>query len=481
MGGKSNGYNRYYRPDAKPFDPIKPRVIMKKFIIIGFVLFAGSLEIRAQLTNSGNLRTFTGANVTIYGDVTNNGTISDSGTLVTLAGSNLQTFGGSSVTTLNNLLLNNTSTTGVTLAQALNVRGTLTFTDGYLNTTTTNILTLTATSAVTGTSNNSFVSGPAVKTGNTAFVFPVGKNVVYAPIAISAPGVITDQFRAEYFQTSPNALYSTSSLEATLHHVSDCEYWMLDRTTGTSNVATTLSWDTRSCGVTAPSDLRVARWDGTQWTDKGNGGTTGTTAAGTIVSGAAVTDFGPFTLASITASNPLPVELLAFVASCENEQVVLRWSTDSEHNNDFFTIESSYNASDWNAVATVNGGGTTTTLTNYSWTDLSNPGRNMYYRLSQTDENGQTIIHGIDYLENCSIPENSVSVYPNPAKRTVTILTEAKVTGITVMNPEGKVIGVPVDLELQQIDFNEMPNGVYFIRIDTVRGTFHEKVVISRN
>lgn len=453
---------------------------MKKLIIIVFVIFAGSAEIRAQLTNSGNLRTFTGANVTIYGDVTNNGTIADSGTLVTLAGSNLQTFGGSSVTTLNNLLLNNTDATGVTLAQALNVRGTLTFTDGYLNTTAVNILTLTATSAVTGTSNNSFVSGPAVKTGNTAFVFPVGKNVVYAPIAISAPGVVTDQFTAEYFQASPNTLYSTSSLEASLDHVSDCEYWMLDRTTGSSNVATTLSWDTRSCGITLPSDLRVARWDGTQWTDKGNGGTTGTTAAGTVVSAAAVTDFGPFTLASISSSNPLPIELLAFAANCEDEQVVLRWSTDSELNNDFFTIESSLNASDWNTAATIDGAGTTTTLTNYVWTDLSNPGRGMYYRLSQTDENGQTMIHDIDYLENCSLPENAVSVYPNPAKRIVHILTEAKVTGITVMNPEGKVIGLPVDLELNQIDFNEIPNGVYFIRITTIRGTFNEKVVISR-
>lgn len=454
---------------------------MKKYIIISFILFAGSAEIRAQLTNSGNIRTFTGANVTIYGDVTNNGTIADSGTLVTLAGSAMQTFGGSSVTTLNNLLLNNSDATGVTLTQDLNVRGTLTFTDGYLNTTAANILTLTATSAVAGTSNNSFVSGPAVKTGNTAFVFPVGKNVVYAPIAIAAPGVITDQFTAEYFQVSPNALYSTSSLEAGLDHVSDCEYWMLDRTTGSSNVAVTLSWDTRSCGVTDPSELRVARWDGAQWTNKGNGGTTGTTAAGTVVSTAAVTDFGPFTLASITASNPLPIELLAFAAKCENEEVILRWSTDSEFNNDFFTIESSFDASDWNSIATVDGAGTTTTLTNYAWTDLSNPGRSMYYRLSQTDNNGQTVIHEIDYLENCSFPENAVSVYPNPAKRIVNILTEAKVTNIIVMNPEGKTIDLPVDFQLNQLDFNGLPNGVYFIRITTARGTFHEKVVISRN
>ncbi len=344
---------------------------MKKLIITGLIFLCGATDVRAQLTNSGNIRTFTGANVTIYGDVTNNGNIADSATLITLAGSSLQTIGGTVVITFKNLLLNNTSAAGITLAQIMNVRGTLTFTDGYLNTTTTNVIKLTSTSTATGASNNSFVSGPAVKAGNTAFVFPVGKNVVYAPIAISAPAVVTDEFSAEYFEVSPNALYSTSSLEPGLDHVSECEYWMLDRTTGASNVTVTLSWDTRSCGVTNLADLRVTRWDGTKWTDNGNGGTTGTTAAGTVVSSAAVTIFSPFTLGSFTIENPLPVELIAFAAQCENEQVILRWSTASETNNDFFTMESSDDGFTWKNNATIEGAGTTAVLTNYAWTDPS--------------------------------------------------------------------------------------------------------------
>jgi len=452
---------------------------MKKFIIIGFLILLGSMEVRAQLTNSGNLRTFTGANVTIYGDLTNNGTIADSGLLITLAGTNLQTIGGSSVTTLNNLLLNNSSASGITLIRALNVRGTLTFTDGYLNTTASSILTMTSTSAASGVSNNSFVSGPIIKTGNTGFVFPVGKNVVYAPIAISAPAVITDQFTAEYFQVSPNSLYSTSSLQAGLDHVSECEYWMLDRTTGSSNVSTTLSWDARSCGVNSSIDIRVARWDGTQWTDKGNGGTTGTIPIGTVVSAAPVTGFGPFTLASSSSNNPLPVGLLNFAAQCENGQVVLRWSTESEFQNDFFTVESSQDALDWKTMAFVDGNGTSATLTNYSWADLSNPGRDMYYRLLQTDNNGQTTEQDMVYLNNCSSQEEVIHIYPNPAKSTVNILTEEKVMGITVIDPEGKSVNIPSNLESKQLDFNTISNGIYFIRVTTIKGIFTQMVVIS--
>lgn len=456
---------------------------MKKFITISFALLASSGGIHAQLTNSGSLRTFTGANVTIYGDVTNNGSIADSATLITLAGSGLQTFGGSSVTTLKNLRLNNSSIAGITLAQALNVRGTLTFTSGYLNTTAANILTFTSTAAASGASNNSFVSGPAVKTGNTSFVFPSGKNGMYAPIAISAPAVATDQFTAEYFQVSPNASYSTSSIEPTLHHVSECEYWMLNRTTGASNVSVTLSWDLRSCGVTFLSDLRVARWDGTQWTDKGNGGTTGNVTAGTVISAAPVTGFGPFTLASITSMNPLPVELLSFAVVCEEEQAVLRWSTASEFQNDFFTIEYSPDATDWDVLASVQSTGNTTMQSNYSWSDPSAPVRNAYYRLSQTDYNGETTVHGVAYLQSCQdLSETAVAIYPNPAKDEVTILTEAVISEIAVLNSEGKRMGnVITDLNGKQIYLNDFPNGVYFIRITTPQGVFHEKVVISRN
>jgi hypothetical protein len=456
---------------------------MKKQFFITLLSMLSALAAAAQFTNSGNMRLFSGASVAFYGDVTNNGTITDSGTVVVLRGSVAQTIGGTTPVTFNNLTLNNSDATGVTLMQDMNVRGTLVFTDGYLNTTATNVLQFTATAAVSGASNNSFVSGPAIKTGNTAFVFPTGKNVVYAPISISAPAVVTDQFTAEYFQVSPNAPYNVNNKEATLDHVSQCEYWMLDRTAGSSNVAVTLSWDTRSCGVTAPADLRVARWDGSQWTDKGNGGTTGTTAAGTVISAAAVTGFGPFTLASSGSSNPLPVELLGFVALCEDEQAVLRWSTASELHNDFFTIEASSDALDWETAGIVDGAGTTASLTNYAWTDLSNPGRDTYYRLTQTDTDGETTVHDIVHLGSCGGPaEDQLGVYPNPAANVVLITVDADILDISVFHPDGKRLdGVAINSADKQLDFSQVPDGIYFIRVTTPGRIFNKKIVIAHH
>jgi hypothetical protein len=455
---------------------------MKTLCITGFLLFGYALTAEAQVTNSGNMKLFSGASVTFFGNVTNNGTITDSGTVVTLAGANASTIDGSSVTTFNNLTLNNSGATGVTLGQAMNVRGTLVLTDGYLYTTTSNVLTLTNGATTTGASNGSFVSGPMAKTGNQSFVFPVGKNVVYAPIAISAPGLVTDEFTAEYIQASPNGTYSVGSLDGTLNHVSQCEYWMLDRTTGTSNVTVNLSWDTRSCGVTNLGDLRVAGWNGTQWVNKGNGGTTGTTTAGTVVSSPVVTVFGPFTLGSFSSQNTLPVELVDFTADCEGSYSVLRWSTASELNNDYFTIESSLDAKDWATAGTIEGAGNSTALLHYAYTDVSNAGRDLYYRLKQTDSDGKHTYHDMLYLKSCrgTTDENGVTLYPNPAKTGVTIATEEDVLSVTVYNSEGKAIGnIEVNVLAKTMDFSQVPEGVYFVEIVTPNKIFNQRLIIS--
>ena len=132
-----------------------------------------------------------------------------------------------------------------------------------------------------------------------------------------------------------------------LNHVSRCEYWFLDRTNSTSNVVVTLSFENgRSCGVTNLNDLAVARWDGTQWRNHGNGGVMGTLAAGTVASAGTVSAFLPstaFTLASFSMANPLPIELVSFTAEPVGNVVRTEWVT---------ATGSTTNASKWSAAST---------------------------------------------------------------------------------------------------------------------------------
>lgn len=117
--------------------------------------------------------------------------------------------------------------------------------------------------------------------------------------------------------------YSRTQVDPSFQSISSCEYWVLDRTNGTSNVNVTLSFRPTfgDCsGVTDPSTLLVARWDGSTWTNEGNSASSGTTT-GTVTSNS-VTSFSPFTLASTDhIANPLPIELVNFTAKVNQELV----------------------------------------------------------------------------------------------------------------------------------------------------------------
>ncbi|MBK6527034.1 MAG: hypothetical protein IPG07_16695 [Crocinitomicaceae bacterium] len=195
-----------------------------------------------------------------------------------------------------------------------------------------------------------------------------------------------------------------------MDHISQCEYWILDRTNGTSNVSVTLSWNTpRSCGVTSLPDLAVARWDGTQWKDHQNGGAGGTTVKGTIVSLGVVTSFSPFTLSSTSLANPLPVELISFTGECHNELVEFSWTTASEINSDYFVLESSYDGVNWNLQRQIDAAGNSSAMINYSTQIEAN---DKYFRLAQIDFDG-TVHHSSMIGVDCE-SQSEISLYPNP-------------------------------------------------------------------
>lgn len=360
---------------------------------------------------TGNVTIRVGHSLSI-GDASSNGTgfeiqgnLIISGTLtygsnggsrkIKFSGTNAQTISGSGTSTIYALEINKT-TNDVTLSRAITVDNLLNLSQGNFITTSTNLLSLIAGASVSGVTNSSFVEGPMSKTGTTDFIFPVGKGTKYRPISATSLSA-SETFTAEYFRANPNAPANpapcnpcdTSSHDVSLNHLSGCEYWILDRA-GAANAKVTLSWDAPCGGVTTLANLSVARWDGTTWRDHGNGGTTGGTSplTGTVISSAAVTSFSPFTLGSTASDNPLPIGLMYFKAKSNGHSVDLSWATGSELNNDYFTIEHSRNGKLFTDVLKTKGAGTTENTTHYSAAD-DNPFDGIsYYRLKQTDFDG---------------------------------------------------------------------------------------------
>jgi len=146
----------------------------------------------------------------------------------------------------------------------------------------------------------SFISGPVSKEGNSTFDFPVGKGGLFAPLIISPPFEASDAFTVEFFN-EPQPFGSEK--DPSLATLSQCGYWKVDRTVGSSEVFVTLGWQSAICGISNLDDLRVAAWDGNKWIDLGNGEITGTLDSGSIRSFEPVPFYSYFIIASNSFDN----------------------------------------------------------------------------------------------------------------------------------------------------------------------------------
>lgn len=349
----------------------------------------------------------------------------------------------------------------VTLNTPVNVSLLGTFTNGNVITTSTNLLNFSDGAVTSDASNASYIDGPVRKTGNEAFSFPTGDNGVYRPIAISAPSTDSHHFTAQYFNI--NQVYGLA-MAAGIQNISGCEYWTLDRTNGNSNVAVTMNWNSADClgeYINDVSDLRVVRWNGTAWANHGNGGTTGDGDAGSVTSDGVITSFSPFTIGSSSLDNPLPVELTSFSAQQLQHSVLLQWTTASELNNDYFTLEKSRNGLDFENLTTIKGAGTSVKQQQYQFIDKVPFKYKTYYRLKQTDFDGQYSYSKIIVVYQQI--ENQLEVYPNPATSTK-LLEVNKMGRFVVFNNLGVIVLRATDTD--QIDISKLATGVYVVKSD---------------
>ena len=424
-----------------------------------------------MIINSGATVTTSGSqNLDVYGGWNNSGTFTANSGTVSFKDNNGQLIKGSSVTSFNNLTINNTSAAGITLQQDANVTAVLTLTDGIVNTTSTNLLSLTSTASSTGGSTASFVDGPMDKTGNTAFIFPVGDGTLYAPIAIGTPNA-SSTYKAQYFETAfSNITTMASAPTPILAYVSLTEYWELNRTSGSGTATVNLYWNNtlNDSRVGNCTDLRVAYWDGTEWENNNNTNTTtgGCPSSGNITTTSDVTTYGTFTFGSTGA--PLPVKLISFSATCDDKDVLVNWATSSELNNDYFTIERGLSETEFKAIGTVKGYGNSSQLLNYQFVDReamkSNlPGTTWFYKLKQTDYNGMFEYSNSIAADNCNTKPKAVLLYPNVTNGKVQVINNSdQVATIEIYNSMGaSVYTSQISNANAELSLN-LPVGMYY-------------------
>ena len=186
--------------------------------------------------------------------------------------------------------------------------------------------------------------------------------------------------------------------------------------------------------------------------------------------------------------NPvLPVELVNFRATAIEQGNLLQWETASEKDNDFFEVNRSGDASNWELIATIAGNGNSDQIISYNYLDSNpGPGRN-FYRLKQVDFDGAFEFSYIVSVITGNLPQFQVqAIYPNPSSGNVNlsyITNNDDPIFLRLIDAMGKLIHsaeIPNRFGSNRV-FLELPamdNGVYQVHFTNQQLSTKSKLII---
>jgi hypothetical protein len=352
--------------------------------------------------------------------------------------------------------------------------------------------------------------GPGVANGSVLFSTYHGTNAV-AHGCTGGGGNISDNLC--YVPSDVTNMYpatSTSSPTATddSYYVVD-RFWIIDPTKSASGTPYTtvpnpiISFSyVNGGGGTEVAGSNVAGLDGTLIAQRFNNGALKTWGDWMGPTGFDNTAFGAgtgqvTTNTQIGTSNffrswtlsdhnaPLPIQLVSFNADCDSGKVLLKWVSATETSNDFYTIDRSSDGVNFQTVAKVKGAGTSSTPNYYSCIDYSPLPGTSYYRISQTDFDGNTTIKDIIPFTECGNNPNTINAYN--ANGVININANSTINDnyiITLYNVLGQqIINEYRPVLIGNNTFKLYPNvssGVYILNIKSDKVNYNKKLFIGR-
>ena len=182
----------------------------------------------------------------------------------------------------------------------------------------------------------------------------------------------------------------------------------------------------------------------------------------------------------LETNSTLPIKLLNFDAYLQNNSVVLQWQTASELNNDYFTIEKSKDNIIWNDLYQIAGAGNSNLILNYTSID-NNPYKGIsYYRLKQTDFDGEYSCSAVKAINVYKLT-NGVRIYPNPTNdKAYVVGNEDELKYIKIFNVLGQNVinNILID-EVSEgkrlIDLSKLNSGIYYLKTKTCSNSIYKQ------
>jgi hypothetical protein len=210
-------------------------------------------------------------------------------------------------------------------------------------------------------------------------------------------------------------------------------------------------------------------------------GQTQTSFKFTYKDAAGIADTTP-ALYTLNWTTPLPVTMASFSVAAVNNTVRLDWSTYSEAKCKGFGIERSADGRKWNEINFVNtlapGGDSKVTL-DYMAYDNSPVGGVNFYRLKQTDVNGNFVYTEV---RNAVIgKESTVNIFPNPTTDllNITVADWNNIAMVHIADANGKEVYQTKNAS-NGIKMGTMANGTYLLRIEYTNGDVKDFKIVKQ-
>jgi hypothetical protein len=177
----------------------------------------------------------------------------------------------------------------------------------------------------------------------------------------------------------------------------------------------------------------------------------------------------------------LPVQLTDFSCKDNAYGITLNWTTASETNNKYFTIERSGDGINFTVIAKINGAGNSTGPSYYQYIDNEPLPGNNYYRLSQTNNDGSTTYIG---TTECNMSNYNLEVYPNPSTGSFSVMLPSGISGeavsVTVTDLLGQIVYSSTILNIQKftVDMSVQPSSIYILKVTGANGTYTHKLMV---
>jgi len=181
----------------------------------------------------------------------------------------------------------------------------------------------------------------------------------------------------------------------------------------------------------------------------------------------------------------LPVTWVSFTASRNGETVTLNWNTVNEKDNSHFEVERSVNGFDWNTIATV-AAGASTTQDSYTYTDETAGAAQTLYRLRQVDEDGQysySKIVTVDGASTTAATTAKTTIFA--AGKTINIRFDEPATGrvtVRLLSMGGQILqqeAAEAASGTMTMGASNLPAGIYVVYVtDGISWSAAQKVML---